>query len=103
MSVLESKSNGKAGAAKGQPAQVIGFPKRKHVSASSGLNRHIKAAIIRLTFDSCLDIKRFANIAKYAGTREEVALSVLREYVRDLRAGGGLTPPSGPANIRRAA
>lgn len=86
---------------KGLGLHVVGKPQKKHTNSATTLNRHIKAAVIRLAFDSCLDISRFANIAKYAGIREDIALNVIREYVRDLRAG---SPPSSPAGqIRRAA
>jgi hypothetical protein len=77
--------------------------RRKPVSSAIGLNRHTRDAVIRLAFDSCLDIKRFAYIAKYAGTKESIALDVVRQYVRDLRSGGGLIPPGSPMGTRRAA
>jgi hypothetical protein len=77
--------------------------RRKPTSSATCLNKHTRAAVIRLAFDSALDIKRFAYIAKYAGTKESVALDVIREYVQDLRLGGGFIPPGSPAGTRRAA
>jgi hypothetical protein len=71
-------------------------------SAATGMNQHIKAAVIRLTVDSPLQIRDFSYVAKYAGTKEEKALDVLRDYIRDLRAQLP-TPPRNPAMIRRAA
>lgn len=87
--------------------QVIqgGANRGQVVSSATAMNRHIKAAVIRLTFDSLLDIRSMEKIARYAGTSECKALDTVREYVYDLRALASDTPPNngGPMRMRRAA
>lgn len=88
----------------GAGPQLVQKPTKKgSASAATAMNQHIKAAVIRLTVDSPLEFRTFRNIAKYAGTREDQAIAVLREYVRDLRAQVPPQPPRTPTPIRRAA
>ena len=96
-------------AANGQKAKAVGpqlvANTKKRVGPSSqatGMNRHIKAAVIRLVVDSPMEFRDFGYIAKYAGTREDKAIAVVRDYIRDLRAQVP-TPPRTPSPILRRA
>jgi hypothetical protein len=85
-----------------RPQLVHSTAKRKPVSAATAMNRHIRAAVIRLVAHSPFEFKRFANVARYAGTREDLAIAVLGEHIRELEARIS-TPPPQPPTLRRVA
>lgn len=82
--------------------QLVVTKRKKGPDSATCLNHYTRASVLRLAFDSCLEINSLRGVARLAGTTEPKALDVIRNYVRDLRAMQNRPlPPSGGA--RRAA
>lgn len=78
---------------------------RRRPDQSACINQGIRDSVIRLLFDSELEIGSLRKAASLAGTSEGKALAIVRNYVYDMRImSKPEPPPSSPARpLRRAA
>jgi hypothetical protein len=87
-----------------QHLQVIqGGRNRSRLNSATAMNPGIRDSVIRLVFDSPLQIGSVRKAARLAGTSEGKALDAIRNYVYDLRIDAEPQPPKPPGNLRRAA
>lgn len=77
--------------------QIVASTPKKAVSRATACNQYTRESVLRLLVDSPFEFQDFSRLAKYAGTREPIAIAIVRDYIRAIR------PPSGPATLRRAA
>jgi hypothetical protein len=104
MSLLGDQHESEGERKKGPGLQVIDGRKKRvgPASRATAMNQHIKEAVIRLVAHSPIEFRDFGYVAKYAGTREDLAIAVVRDHIRELEARVP-TPPRTPAPVRRLA
>jgi hypothetical protein len=84
--------------------QVIeGGRNRSRLNSATAMNPGIRDSVIRLVFDSPLQIGSVRKAARLAGTSEGKALDAIRDYVYDLRIDASPEPPTPARPMRRAA